>query len=283
MWLYVPRSSRSARASEVSISASDSPWEGDAVLWATSSGKPSQQPSSWRGWKTRRWIRRLSGTISNPSRATSIAERWLASLADFPVSPTPPRDGSRATTTNARSGRSFSATSRRSPRRGSFSRTSPTSSDTSNPSGQDFASWASSVRRPASSPRTSVARRISADVSLSLPSTPSASTVGTNHGGAAGRVGGARPLVRSLPTPTAGDARTSGAAGYSTVSGRHSGTTLTDFATGAASEGRAGRLNPRFSEWMMGLPIGWTSFARSATPSFRRWQRSHSRRWPEEC
>lgn len=30
------------------------------------------------------------------------------------------------------------------------------------------------------------------------------------------------------------------------------------------------RLNPLFVEWLMGLPIGWTDFARLATPSFPR-------------
>ena len=28
------------------------------------------------------------------------------------------------------------------------------------------------------------------------------------------------------------------------------------------------RLNPRFVEWLMNFPIGWTDFAPSATPSF---------------
>ena len=104
----------------------------------------------------------------------------------------------------------------------------------------------------------------------SLP-TPSAVAYGTNQGGAAGRVGEVWPsldgLVRTLPTPTAQDAKASGAAGYSTASGRHSGTTLTDALAGAASAGRRGRVSPRFVEWMMGLPIGWTDCAASVTPS----------------
>jgi len=95
-----------------------------------------------------------------------------------------------------------------------------------------------------------------------------------------------------LPTPTRSDANSSGAAGYSTESGRHSGTTLTDvlvrgmlptptatqwkgWSPGhnradtndrldytierqAAEAGKRGRLSPEFVEWMMGLPIGFT-------------------------
>ncbi len=68
-------------------------------------------------------------------------------------------------------------------------------------------------------------------------------------------------------TATATDAKASGAAKYSTESGRHSGTTLTDATC------RSGRplpttcthggeckptLNPRFVEWLQGFPIGHT-------------------------
>jgi hypothetical protein len=35
-----------------------------------------------------------------------------------------------------------------------------------------------------------------------------------------------------------------------------------------------GRLNPQWVEWLMGYPIGWTDCGRSATPSFRKSQKS---------
>jgi hypothetical protein len=59
-------------------------------------------------------------------------------------------------------------------------------------------------------------------------------------------------MARLYPTPTAGDAKMSGSEGYSTESGRHSGTTLTD------ATGRLGPLNPTWVEWLMGFPSGWT-------------------------
>jgi len=96
----------------------------------------------------------------------------------------------------------------------------------------------------------------------------------------------AKLSASAMPTPTAGDAKASGSAGYSTASGRHSGTTLTDatvrwptptsrdWKDGAcqsadvesnallgrvALEGTtAGALNPDWVESLMGFPAGWT-------------------------
>ena len=67
-WLYIPPDalpepethaysaspSAPARAGSTSGLPSPSP---DIVLWAMSNGKPTPQPLSWRGWKTRPWIR----------------------------------------------------------------------------------------------------------------------------------------------------------------------------------------------------------------------------------
>lgn len=50
----------SAPEPEVSTSACTSPTP-DIELWVTSSGKPMRRPRSWRGWRTRPWIARLSG------------------------------------------------------------------------------------------------------------------------------------------------------------------------------------------------------------------------------
>jgi len=71
-WLYVP-------AVEASTSQCKSP-SPDIELWVTLSGKPVQRPLSWRGWKTRRWIKRLYGTISEPSTANRGADSWISSL-----------------------------------------------------------------------------------------------------------------------------------------------------------------------------------------------------------
>jgi len=124
----------------------------------------------------------------------------------------------------------------------------------------------------------------------------------------------ARPTDESasglLPTPTRSDANSSGAAGYSTESGRHSGTTLTDVIVrglgrpatiptpsandwkGSSKPGqrrgqltdpamnvipRGCHLSPRLSNWMMGFPLDWCDIGdqplpRSATRSCQRLQ-----------
>jgi len=68
-------------------------------------------------------------------------------------------------------------------------------------------------------------------------------------------------VQREWLTPTSGDANGSGAAGYSTESGRHSGTTLTDATSGPRgpekrnTPGRPrGYLNPRWVLQLQGFP-----------------------------
>ena len=95
------------------------------------------------------------------------------------------------------------------------------------------------------------------------------------------------------PTPTRQDCASSGSAAYSTESGRHSGTTLTDASrpfrpdhpTSTPGEPFSSsgptsrpRLNPLFTEWLMGLPQHWTDIemtdsTRAATAYSRWWRR----------
>jgi hypothetical protein len=256
---------------------SNKPFEGTAAPYATSSGTPTPRPSSWRGWKTRPWISRLSGTISRPLMATRCAAVWISCLQDSLASRIQvPARGPR-TLTNGLSGQHLCEWYKNASRPSSFLRMFPVFSSTRRESTTPFERWASNGLRRCYKPPMRPALLIRDGDSISSLPTPTALAYGSNKGGAAGRVGDPRPsldslvkampphvppsVVRAIPTPTAGDSKASGAAGYSTASGRHSGTTLTDWVAGATSEGRTGKLNPLFSEWMMGLPIGWTSQA----------------------
>jgi len=313
-WLFVP-------GLEESNSASGLPWDGDTELFATSNGKPSPRRSSWRGWAKRAWTRRLSGTISQPSTASLGVASWISSLADTRANPSPSQGSGSAPPIHDTCGRTFDESSPRSDRASCSSRTSPDTSTSD--SEKSSPTWLSSdsewktqkgALRSEYSARLKRARLTAASASsFSEWPTPDAGvSTGTNVGGAQGRVGRIRPclarLVTLWPTTTT-DANGSGAHGYSTASGRHAGTTLTDKAVrlwntprsrdwkgkdcldtdsqtflpdpttstpGEKSLRSTRVLNPRFVEWLMGFPTGWTGFEPLETRSFREWQQRHS-------
>ena len=96
-WLFVPGSGDS---NSDSVSPSETP----IAVWVTSSGKGTLRPSSWRGWKTRLWIRLLSGTISRPSMASLGADSWISSLLASRVSHQAPPAHEKESGTTAGSG-----------------------------------------------------------------------------------------------------------------------------------------------------------------------------------
>jgi len=76
--------------------------------------------------------------------------------------------------------------------------------------------------------------------------------------------------VRMWPTPTAGDAKSSGSRNTATSKARP-GVSLTDAARADGGKGRkespgTGSLNPTWVEWLMGYPTGWTDLDASETP-----------------
>lgn len=100
-WLYVP--SICAMEAEDGSSLSDSP-ASTYEPWLELSGKPSRRPLSWHGWKTRSWIKLLSGTISRPSMADRGAAEWISSLPRSPASRSRRQVASWELTTTATSG-----------------------------------------------------------------------------------------------------------------------------------------------------------------------------------
>ena len=88
--------------------------------------------------------------------------------------------------------------------------------------------------------------------------TPSASSYGTNKGGAAGRVGPERMSLDTMarknlwPTPTARDWK--------------SGSMGTQGNSRPLSEQIGGPLNPQWVEWLMGFRLGWTELSAWAMP-----------------
>src|SRR5262245_58911926 len=73
MWLYVP--SLSALESAASTLA----WPDGVAPFVWSSGTLSPQPASWKGWRKRSWIKRLSGLTCEPSMLARGVEQSISS------------------------------------------------------------------------------------------------------------------------------------------------------------------------------------------------------------
>lgn len=72
-WLYVPGMEDLNLRSKSSLAS-------DIRLFVTVNGKLTRQPISWRGWKTRPWIKLLSGIVLKPSKAEGGVDAWISSL-----------------------------------------------------------------------------------------------------------------------------------------------------------------------------------------------------------
>lgn len=199
MWLHVPSTfCPSAPESEGLNSESGSPNLG-RELFAMSNLKLTPRPFSWLGWRTRPWIRLLSGTISRPSTAARGVESWIASLADTRASRSPSQASAGEPRIQGTCGPMSPGLSERCRLAFASSRMCPTTSTSdSRAYARIFGEWATELKRGYSARRKS-APHISGSAS-------------------------------SLwPTATAQDSRASGASGYQTET-RHAGTTLTDAA-----------------------------------------------------
>jgi len=293
MWLLPGTSSPSAPVSEGSSSESAAPspaWEPEGGWWVVLSGTPTQRPASWRGWKKRPWILRLSGLETSPTwtpgllPGTSISSA-LGSLASLGAG----RARSSGLQTSATSGESLL---------GSCAKWDPATSSwrmsqNSLPGmalegySESFPS-SGSMRNGACFPRAPLERPTAEGGSGFLP-TPAAADgsraslrykrgnptlLGAMLPTPTARDGtkiqdqrrqggpslGHMARAGMLPTPTAQDARKSGAAARDNRGpwSRGHGSDL-----GAALHGQrrgAGiRLRPLFVAWMMGLPQRFAS------------------------
>ena len=195
----------------------------------------------------------MSGT-SDDTTSPELAQ----SAEGSPVRTSAPPVSAKASRANARaSGGSTRASSKKSLRSTRSSRTSPPVHGIGCPTcGETCTCWGTEPVPSRFLPSTSERPTSARECSFLLP-TPSASSYGTNIGGAAGRVGKVRASLQTmarkglLPTPTIkGNYNRAGASarsgdGVATVIG--------------------GPLNPRFLEWLMGFPDGWTEIDSAET------------------
>ena len=250
--------------------------------FVTLNGKPSQRPLSWRGWKTRPWIRRLSGTILRPSMAQRGVEQWISSLVDSRVSPSAQPAASGESKTSAGSGLTLQGSLLNPSHNLCSWRTCRASWTTDCEScGLIFDAWVSefalvsSVRQKlapltddsdcsswptptwgdskSSGSRNTASSKANQGVSL---------TDMVMTGGSSGRQPNTTWTRGEYPTPSATPYGTSQNEGSVAHDRPSRGTpSLDTWASGLHHQDpENGRmvLNPRFVEWLLGLPIGMT-------------------------
>ena len=267
-WLYVPE----LAGSKPELTEQFGEACAQSLTW---NGKPS--PSrTWLGrWKREEWLRPLSGTISQPSTAARGVAEYLSSLQDIHANRFLRRASGGGWKTTGGFGMTCDGSSTRFDPSRVSSRTRRNMLNTASTSlFATWSHWASAWRRACSELRTSGSP--TSGSGCSFWPTPTASRYGNCRGGAAGRVGPVRQSLDTIgamwPTPTSRDAAASGAAGYSTASGRHSGVTLSDAAvkyrTGTYDRktGPKTFLNPAFVEMLMGFAPGLTDYEPLETP-----------------
>jgi len=332
-WLF-------ARVSEASSWDSDSPSEITAPF-VTLSGKPTQRPLSWRGWKSRPWIRLLYGMISKPSTAARGVESWISSQRATRASRFPTPASAEATPTSATCGPMSLVSCLRYPPAGVSSRTS--AGIYLSASRRSFLTWSewTTALRQVCSERPTWAHRIGASGCSSWQTATAREHKGAGNlnrgkcilseeaennwptpkaidtperekhkdgqeiqlpmvasrwltpktptgGGQAVRPspGSLRKLEDQIlshpapprtgavwPTPRVGMERCDSAT-YSRGKGNieEEVSAFMERQSPATSGRRS--LNPRFVEWLMGLPLGWTACERAGMPSYPMWRLS---------
>jgi hypothetical protein len=85
MWLYIPREYCLSSQESVDLIARYGLFFQNVELFVTLSGKPTPRPYSWRGWKTRPWMKLLYGVTLQPSTVKASMDAWIQSHLDFPV------------------------------------------------------------------------------------------------------------------------------------------------------------------------------------------------------
>lgn len=212
-------------------------------------GKPTPAKSWHRAWTKATWLKRLFGRMSPPSTASRFADWWTSSLAASRVRTSPsPESAPASKERGAVSGSTTSESSRKYSLDWSSLKTSPRSARAGSKSSSAILPRSGTMRSGVLSERPML-ERLTPEIAFSLWPTPAA----RDYKGANGEehLAKARGHHDQLPNAVA----------LSTLRGQ---TTL----DGAPSSPSDRTLNPRFVEWLMGWPIGWTDCDSQVTEWF---------------
>lgn len=260
MWVTVP-STFCPCAAATGESTSDCGWRSEMLARSVTWKTKRISATSWlKGWQRHAWMRLLFGAISEPSTAELGVARFIASLPDTRASRTARPDSSSRTGTPGTCGPTSPASCGRSDPTSSSLRTSPTTlSVDSSLSRMSYGKWTTALRRECLR-RVKSVLRTTGNASLFWPG--------------ADRVVG-RPLTWA--TPTARDWRdgscTNANVPTNGLLGRQA---LRQGPNGRPPLNESRLLSPRFVEWAMGVPLGWSDSVPLGTESYRQWLRQHS-------
>lgn len=286
MWLFIPpkdmktfAASAFAPVSEASTLACtlQSP---DTELCVMSSETVSPRPLSWRGWRTRPWLRLLSGTICDPSTAAHGAAAFISSLPVIPASRSAWLETGLAPTIPGTCGPMLLGSSARSVPNGASSRTSPAICPlVCETSPESFRAWATGLQH-ASYQRRKSAHRTSANGCSFWP-TPTFKSAGnracirlspergvefrTDQNQTGSQVG-----LRNAALSWSLMWQLMRAAGWTPQRPTSSHRCRVILLNGEKHSAGTLTLNPAFSDWMMGWPPGWTDPLQPVT-GWSRW------------
>ena len=286
MWLFVPPTNMTTFAASAFAPVSedwisDCTWQNpDIEPCAMSSETVSPRPLSWRGWRTRPWLRLLSGTISNPSMANRGAAAFISSQPVIHASPLPSQDCAKANMTRDTSGQTLPASSTRSSLSGASLRTSPAISPlVCETSWETFNAWAIGLLR-ASNLRLKSARATGAIASSSWP-TPTYKGSGNRACILAGPEGlrfktDENQTGKQVGIKNAASAWTLFwdiliASGWTPAPFPSSHRVRVSFGNGEKYSTSGPALNPAFTDHLMVWPVGWTEPLQPVT-GWSQWQ-----------
>lgn len=289
-WLYIPSQvSPSAPASAASSSGSVSLSEIATEPSVTWRGKHMPLDDWPRSRFKATWMKHLSGMICEPLTACRSVIEFISSLPVFPANHSPRQGHGRARRIPVGSGPASSKSFATFDRPTSSWRTAPRSGNRPSPSFCGTFPAQGSMRNGTCFRRSKRAIPTSANASSCLLPTPTG--LGNNNRAELSEKAGdglATALRKMLPTPLARDARRfagaaclrrEGTQPLAVIVGRLLPTPTSSMLTTADMEqaryagndparptyreardrnALSGALNPRFVEWMMGFPPGWT-------------------------
>lgn len=252
-WLYIPSTSQTSAPAQARVrSESGSHSDGSGYTpFCTSSGTATPRPLSWRGWRTRPWIRLLSGMTLPPAPAQRVLQHWLAhvrssSQQDTPASHSPVPVNVLANRMSAIYGHTLMSSLKRANPNAVSSRTSQATFPWATPESEEVSSGEATALRRDYSQRLRWAQATEGSgSSSSVWPTPAARDYREPNGPEHLTSGSGATHLDQLPNFV----RHCSHRAQQTPSGQT-----------CSQPGRTSRrrLNPEFVELLMGWPIGWT-------------------------